>query len=470
MPTPDEWRNKLLKRLDDRATRIWRYVDYYEGRHNLKYTTQEFREAFGRLFSDYTENFCSLIPDAVEERLAVVGFRLGEDLEADKDANRIWQDNLLDSESQLCHSEALVKSEAAVMVSPYRSEWPNPNAPLITVEDPLQVYVALDPTNRRSRLTAIKRWTDEDGHLRVTLYLPDFIFKWRSEQKADEFSLSNWDQYVQARWARRQDTNDEGWPLRNPLGVVPIVPFVNRPRLDRIGRSEIDEVMPIQDAVNQIVRNMLLATELAAFPQRYGINLEPELDEKTGQPVERYKSSIKRLWLAPPPQDGEPETKFGQFPAADMTPYIKAVEQRIQHIATITRTPPHYLLGSSGSFPSGESLKATETGLVAKVRRKQRHFGEAWEEVMRIAFRALGDPRQNATDAEAVWSDPESRTEAEHVDALVKMAALGVPHEALWEKWGASPTEIARWKAQAAEEALLAPEPVPFPVSDGNAA
>lgn len=451
MPTPIEWRDKLLKRLDDRASRISRYVAYYEGRHNLRYTTHEFREAFGSLFSNYSENFCALIPDAVEERLAVVGFRYGKDLGADEDANRIWQDNALDAESQLCHTESLVKSEASVIVSPYRSEWPKSDTPLITVEDPTQVYVALDPADSRRRLAAIKRWTDEDGHMRATLYLSDAIYKWRSEQKADEFGLLN---YADVRWQNRQE-RDESWPLPNPLGVVPVVPFINRPRLDRIGRSEIEEVMPIQDAVNQIVRNMLLASELAAFPQRYGINLEPETDEATGQPVERHKASIKRLWLAPPPDDGEPETKFGQFPAADMTPYIKTIEQRIQHIATITRTPPHYLLGQSGSFPSGESLKATETGLVAKVKRKQRYFSEAWEEVMRLAFSALGDSRQNVTDSETVWSDPESRTEAEHVDALNKMSALGVPHEALWERWGASPTEIARWKAQMAEESML---------------
>lgn len=466
MPTPDEWRQTLLKRLDERGRRIARYVDYYEGRHNLAYTTSEFREAFGRLFSGYAENFCSLVPDAVEERLKVNGFRLGEDLTADADALSIWQDNGLDAGSQLCHAEALVKSESAVIISPYRSEWPTERSPLITIEDARQVIVALDPANRRVRLAALKKWLDDEGHLNVTLYLPSAVYKWRSEQKDSDFSSLSWMEYADIRWQARRGPQDGAWPLSNPLGVVPVVPFVNRPRLNGSGLSEIEEVMPIQDAVNQTVRNGLLIAEIAAFPQRYGINLEPEIDEKTGQPVERYKASIKRLWMAPPPENpGEPETKFGQFPAADLTPLVKWVEQRIQHIATITRTPPHYLLGTQGSFPSGESLKATETGLVAKVRDKQLYFGEAWEEVVRLAFRALGDARSQITNSEVVWADAESRTEAEHVDALVKMASLGVPREALWEKWGASPTEIARWKAQAAEEALLAPDDTPPPAA-----
>ena len=292
MPTPDEWRNLLLKRLDERKGRITRYIDYNEGRHDSRYITQEFREAFGRLFSGYAENFCPLISEAVNERLGVNGFRLGKDLKADEDANRIWQDNGLDAEAQLCHVEALVKSESAVIVSPFRSEWPKPDAPLITVEDPLQVIVALDPSDRRKRTAALKSWVDDEGFLNATLYLPNFVFKWRSKQKRSEFELKDTAQYLKVQWERRQGEVDEEWPLRNPLQLVPVVPFVNRPSLNRRGRSEIEEVMPIQDAVNQAVRNMLLIAETAGFPQRYGINILPEVD--TVEPHGAHRGSRDR--------------------------------------------------------------------------------------------------------------------------------------------------------------------------------
>ncbi len=141
------------------------------------------------------------------------------------------------------------------------------------------------------------------------------------------------------------------------------------------------------------------------------------------------------------------EVRFGQLDAADLAPYITAIEACVQHIASTTRTPPHYLLGQAGSFPSGESLKATETGLVAKVRRRQGDFGESWEEAISIAFRAAGDTkRADREDKEAVWRDPEVRTEAEHVDALLKLKALGVPVEQLWEDAGYSPQLIAKWR------------------------
>jgi hypothetical protein len=66
----------------------------------------------------------------------------------------------------------------------------------------------------------------------------------------------------------------------------------------------------------------------------------------------------------------------------------------------------------------------------------------------------MGGPDESM---ETIWRNPEFRTEGELTDALVKMASLGVPHEALWERWGASQVEIERWKAQRAEEVQLDP-------------
>jgi hypothetical protein len=144
--------------------------------------------------------------------------------------------------------------------------------------------------------------------------------------------------------------------------------------------------------------------------------------------------------------------RFGNFAVSDLTIYVRAIEMFIQHVAAQTRTPPHYLLGSSGTFPSGESLKATETGLVAKVRRKQLAFGEGWEEAVRLAFAISGDDkRATAQDCETIWMNPESRSTAETVDAAVKLGSIGVPRPALWEYVGATPQQIERWKKEGAQ-------------------
>ena len=468
--TPDEpliapdtslgWIARLERLLDARAPEARRFADYYDGQHPLFFATAKYRELFGQLFRGFADNFCGVVVDAVEERLDVQGFRFGTSAtidaadEADRDAWRIWQVNQLDAWSGNAHTEALVKGEAYALVSPFRNEWPDSRTPLITIEDALECVVETSPANRRVRLAALKRFRGDDDRLRATLYLPDRIEKYI--ERSSDRPVTNASQMTglvtaptPVQW-EPLITHGEPWPLENMLGMVPVVPLVNRPRLSGFGRSEIAPVTPIQDALNKLFTDMLVASEYGAFRQRWATGIEIPTDPQTGQPTEPYKTAIDRFIST-----AAPDARFGEFEQTDLATYVKAIETAVQHIATITRTPPHYLLGQSGTFPSGESLKATETGLVAKARRKMRHFGESWEDIIRLSFLALEDSRGKIMDSETIWADPESQAEAEHVDALVKMGSLRVPDEALWERWGATPQEVARWKA------INASEPVP---------
>jgi hypothetical protein len=219
------------------------------------------------------------------------------------------------------------------------------------------------------------------------------------------------------------------------------VPFQNNPTLLSGGQSDIAKVIPVQDAVNKLWTDLIVASEYQGFRQRWATGIEIPTDPETGQPLtETFLSSVSRMWTV-----ADEGAKFGEFGQIDLSPYVKAIEMAIQHIAAQTRTPPHYLLGQSGAFPSGESLKATETGLTAKVRRKMTLFGESWEEAMRLAFRLMGDEAKgNELNAETVWQDPESKSEAEITDAALKQRALGVPFEMVWETLGYSQEEIKR--------------------------
>lgn len=435
------WIDRLGKVLDGRALDMTRLDDYYRGRHPLLYSGEKFRAAFGNIFAGFSDNFTALVVDAVEERLDVQGFRMGKEREADADAWEIWQENDLDAWSQVAHIEALVKSASYALVWADEDESDEVE---ITIQDALEMTVATDRATH-DRLAAFKRWMAEDGTVFGTLYLPDRIEKWQRRRKgyAGSGQLGDWEP---------REVRDEPWPLPNPLGEVPVVPLVNRPRLNGEGDSEIRQVIPIQLALNKLFLDMMTASEFAAYRQRWATGLEIPIDPDSGKPIEPYKAAVDRLWTTE-----NPNVKFGEFEATDLGNYVRSIEMAIQHIASVSRTPVHYLNGQMGSFPSGEALRAAEAGLVSKAKRKQRFFGESWEEVMRLAFKVLDDPRGEINDAETIWADPETRTEAEHVDALVKMGSLGVPHEALWEKWGATPQEIARWKEL---EAAMPPAPV----------
>lgn len=445
---------QLETKLDEDARALQRLDDYYEGRHRLAFATSKFRDAFGDMFTAFADNWCDLVVDAVEERLGVVGFRL-DDVAGDAEAWRIWQANNLDAESQVGHTEALVHGRA------YATVWGNDDdeaSPLITIEHPREVVVAHAAGNRRRRTAALKRYIDDDGYKRATLYTPEFVYKFVSEHKVRADGTS---EYGRTIW-KPLELVDELWPLPNPMGVVPVVPLANRRRLLNEGVSEIARVIPVQDAVNKTVADMLVASEFGAAPQRWATGISVPLHPGTGQPMpDLFPNMVSRLWTSK-----DAKTSFGQFPQTDLTIFVRAIEMLVQHIASQTRTPPHYFY-LSGQFPSGESIKSAETGLVAKVRRKQRHFGEAWEEVLRLAFLAAGDfGRAGVRQTETLWADPESRSESEHTDAIVKQKALGVPDVALWEELGKSPQQIERYNelivASQRVPAAASPDEMPF--------
>jgi Phage portal protein, SPP1 Gp6-like len=428
------WVARLEERLDADQRKLHRLDDYYEGRHRLAFATSKFRDAFGDLFGSFADNWCDLVVDSAEERLSVQGFRL-DDVAGDKEAWRIWQANNLDAESGIAHTEALVHSRAYALV------WPNDadeTTPVITIEHPTQVVVAHSAANRKLRLAALKRYIDDDGYKRVTLYTPEFVFKFKSAAKVREDGTSS---SGKTKW-EQLELPDETWPLENPFGRVPIVPLVNRRRLLNDGVSEIARVIPVQDAVNKTIADMLVASEFGAAPQRWATGMSVPTNPATGQPLpDLFPNLVSRLWTSK-----SDKTNFGQFPQTDLAIFVAAIEMLVQHIASQTRTPPHYFY-LRGQFPSGESIKSAETGLVAKVRRMQRQFSDSWEEVIQLAFLAAGDvQRAGVVHTETLWGDPESRSEAEHTDAIVKQKALGVPDEALWEELGKTPQQIERYR------------------------
>jgi hypothetical protein len=430
--TPLWWVDRLATQLRERRPGIEKADAYYRGDHPLVFASEKFRIAFGGLFGGFADNWCELVVDAVEERLNVEGFRFGDDRKGDRDAWAIWQRNGLDADSQIAHTEMLVCREAYALV------WADDDGQAeVTIEHPSQTIVAYQAGSLRKRAAGLKLWTDDDGTELATLYLPDAIYKFRGSRRiwgADAVTTS----YL-SQWTPRQ-TRGEKWPLPNPLGVVPLVPLRNRPRLLADPVSEIARVIPLQDAINKTVADMLVASEYGAFRQRWATGLEIPVDPTTKELVEPFSAAVDRVWT-----NENPNGKFGDFAETSLENFVKAIELLVQHIASQTRTPPHYF-ALGGQFPSGESIKSAETGLVAKVRRKMRHVGESWEEVMRLCFAIEGDDRAEVTAAETIWADPESRSEAQHVDALTKLRSIGVPDEQLWEDAGYSPQQIERFK------------------------
>lgn len=429
---------KLVRALDARQPEVALCGRYRDGDHRLRLATAKFKAAFGEAF-ETSSNWCPLIVEASVERLAVTGFRFGPDEDADKDAWRMWQANGLDAESVQLHDEAVSAGSAYILVAPPDDG----DQSVITVESPEQCIVLTAPGRRQRRVAGLKRWR-ESNRTMATVYLPDGAYKFQSahETQAGGIIIG---QYAVDAWEPRDGVD---FYAPHDADAVQLIEVRNQPRLGKPGRSDFRGVIPLIDAANKLLCDLLVASEFYAYPQRVLTGIEVPLDDD-GSPLDiDLKAALTRVLTF------ADDVGVHSFQPGDLENYTKSMRELQLQIAAQTRIPAHYMLTGNSVAPSGESIKSVEAGIVKRVRRKMLDFSDPWEEAMRLAFRMKGDlDRGRAMDAETIWADPETRTEAEHVDATLKLRGL-LSDETLMERLGMSPTEIQRELARKEAEAL----------------
>ena len=449
---PTHLADRCDRELDRRAGPLNRYWDYYRGEAHVLYATIKFREAFGQLLNEIADNWCSVVIDSAVERLRVTGYRFGKDETADDDAWQIWQSSQMDADQVQAHEEASVTGLCYLLVEP--PDETDTGLPRISPLSPLEAVTVNDPANRRRRIAGYRRFVNEFGIPEARLYLPDraIVLMQNPDQRPASSGDLGDDHVEYGNWEVVGD-------IANPAGVVPMVEMVNKEHLGRGGESDLAPILSKQDMINKFLVDAVVNSEFSAYFQRWATGIELETDTRGhAVPPERLMAGVASLFVSE--NDG---ARFGAFPASDGKTFVALIEMLVQHIAAQTRTPPHYLTAGLGQWPSADSLRASEEGLVQKCRRKILGFGESHEESMRISFLMLGDrERGTAYQLETIWAEPQRVSLAQITDAAVKARqSLDVPRLATWRMIGASPQEIEEWEEELEEErAAEPPEPV----------
>ena len=385
---------------------------YYHAEQPLAFLAPEARAAIGSRFGRIASNICHMAVTSIAERLRVTGFTGGHAaLWGD------WRANDLDQLAGIAHREALTLGESYVIV------WADTmGRPLVTVESPEQVAVVRDPATREV-VCAAKRWEHPAG-THAVMYEADRITRW---------AAPNPGAYVSG--FELVET------LHNPFGVVPVVPLRNSDRLLGPAASELDNLMPLVDALNKSLADMLVASEYAGRPRRWATGVELVEDEAGN--VQNPYPEANRMMISE-----APEAKFGALPAADLASYEAAVRVLQAQISAVSGLPPHYL-GAHGDQPaSADAMRAAEASLVAKVEARQAVFGRSWEQVARlmVAVRTGRDP--HSIELAVRWADPATRSVAQEADATVKLVQAGIlPRRWALKKLGYTDAEVAEIEA-----------------------
>jgi Phage portal protein, SPP1 Gp6-like len=447
--TDSDWLNNLSIRHDAEKPELEELDRYYEGTQPLTYMHPEiFREVHQRI-KPVIIAWPQLVVDSVEERLDVEGFRLPDDEAADADLWRVWQANGLDETSQQGHIDALVMRRAYACVG---SNEDDAATPLVTVESPLEMFADIDPRTRKVRAA-----------LRRVMEVEDFA---RTNERTATLYLPN--KTVWYRW-------DGGWKVEDQdehgLGEVPVVPLTNRGRLtrstrlaggrtvQRYGRSDLAQIIPLSDAANKLATDMMVASEFVALPLRGFFGLGPDdLVDENGQKMTKLQVIMGRLVTI-----AENEGKEFEFAAADLSNFHKSIAELAQMVAALSGLPPHYIGMSTDNPASADAIRSAESRLVKRAERKQRAFGGGWEQVCRLVkrFQASGeklDPK--LLSLETVWRDASTPTVAQAADAAVKLFSTPtpiVPLRQTRESLGYSQTQITRMEQEDEKVARLDP-------------
>lgn len=370
---------------EERMIRVVR--DYAGGKHPT-YLSDRQKEFIGLQAKDanhlFAHNMCQLIIDCLVERLEVTGFRAmdeimgaGDGLDLAAMAMQWWQFNRMDATQDSVY-EAAARDGAAYIVVDWDMASGSPVWALNYAYDGTQgIRVYRDPSTD-APLFAAKKWQVSDpynmannGRTRLTLYFPDRVEKYISGAKANAgIGGMTWEQW--------QDSESEPWPIpwvdnAGPLGLA-VIPFVNP------GGSEIEQLLPIQDALNKSDIDLMATEDAAGFRILYaaGVTSSVGADGKE-TPIKISPAHLLRIT--------DPQGRLGAIEPVDPGYLIRASKYWIEVAAGLSRTPQYLFQAMGADQPSGLSLQEQEIGLIHKAERRQRVWGNAWEDVLALSAR-----------------------------------------------------------------------------------
>lgn len=382
---------------------------YYRGDHDLAFATEKFANAFGDLFREFAMNLCPAVCDAVRDKLRIKGF-VSDNTQGVQAQNieEIWRRNRMPLRSAEIHKEVLRNGDGYAIV------WQNAEGEAEIFPNKAATCTVFYDDEKPGKVNfAAKYWQTTEGRFRLNLFYSDRIERFISDKASSVYlpDATEFQPFIDG-----SGSNVSG----NPYGVVPVFHFANNADIGTFGRSELEAAIPVQDGLNKAALDMLVAMEFSAFRQRWAAGIEIDYDTD-GVPISPFNEAVDHLWIAE-----NSNAKFGDFQTVDLSNFLKVKDSFRVDMASVTGTPLYYLLPHTRGFPSGESLRKSESRFIAKVRDRQAALGDTWAAVMEFALKIEG--RSNVK-LSVNWDDPSQVTEREMLENILMKKQIGISTE-----------------------------------------
>lgn len=430
--------------LKGRLPSLRLFKRYDEGDHRLNFATEKFRNTFGDLFSEFADNLCDDVLNGITDRLQISswGSTANTDKALAEAVEAVWTRNRGDSRLGAVHRNAFRDGDGFALVETGKDQKSR-----IWKQDARQIAVRYSDDDPDEMEVAARVWKVGTRY-RINLMYPDRI----------------------ERYASKGSTNDGGLPSAGAFGLlaegdvllkgdtqptevrssIPLFHFPNGD-VSCYGRSLLLPVIPLQDALNKSIADMLVAMEFQAFPQRWatGVQVDPTPDPLTGRERQPFKGGPGETWWT-----AKEGGQFGQFSAAEMGGFLE-VQKGFRAEIFRKGSQPAYDLGSDGNLPSGVALLVAEGRTVKMGKDRIRDWTPEHKRMMAAAATIDLGTDVLPDDLDPEWAPVETRDIKALLEELAMKKDLGVPTEQILKEMGYAPDEVQEFldDADAQQEA-----------------
>lgn len=413
---------EAYKTLSDKNRLYTRYWAYYDGDQPLRYSTERLEELFRSLDIKFVQNWCSVVVNSAYDRIQLERMRVEGDEALSNRLMELMHNTELDIDADDITLASLVCGESYVLA------WKEEDEITAYYHDPRICHVKYDDIYPRKKKWGAK-WWQEDGNIRLNMYYPDRLEYWISSKAPAETKSGN-DFVIMEE------------PAENPFEQVPIFQY-RRERRKII--SELNDVFSMQDMVNKLTSDLMVASEFAGLPQRWTVS-----DMDAGDMPNSWSDHL----IIPASDTDTESTKVGQFQVANLSRFLEAIDGTVTSIGAITRTPKHYFYRQGGD-PSGEALMAMEAPLVRKVQRYIHRLANTWQQVGAFLLELDG----TTVDREKIqpeFETPSTVQPAANAEMRKSSADAGMPIKTILRREGWSEEQLNSMDEDKLDEMRLA--------------
>ena len=419
--------------------------DYESGHQPIMFASEKFRRFYEAVMRRYRLNICRPVVRQVSRRLDIEGW------EGDDQAQEWWNTAGRQIQNRLFR-EACRQGDAYTITWPVGTMSGELRTNRLRADEAMVVYRQDQPDTPDY---AIHAWQDAtrdarmaDSTLRVNVYYPDLVTRWVGDTatvqtiaqrvRAGQSLLSTLDGLTLSPFEDEDTPHKAGY--EGPLaeagqdGILPVQHFAVQPDATPYGTSVLDDVLPVQDAINKHAIDILVTSEQYGLPLRALLGLEEikstEVDGD-GNVVERsnlddidYDPRLDWM-LALPGSD----SKLVQLPEADITRLIEVKRAAISDATLVSNVPLNILAEDSGNVPTGVALREVKAPLTELVQDIQQD----------MTVPAGNLARLHGWDAQPSWAAPFTMDPLERWELVGKKVDAGWPARQAFIETGLDP-------------------------------